>query len=50
MSLANLIPQVLFVRPLLPLRFCLVLPKVNLRYAGCHRVRFEISYFIASMV
>ena len=50
MSLANLISRVLFVGPLLPLRFRLVLPEVNLRYTGRHRVHFEFSYFIASMV
>ena len=50
MSLENLIFGVLLVGPPLPLCFHLVLPKVNLRYAGCHRVRFEVSDPITSMV
>ena len=50
MSLENLIFGVLLVGPPLPLRFHVVLPKVNLRYAGCHRVRFEVSDPLTSMV
>ena len=50
MSLANLISRVVFVQPLLPLHFRLVLPEVHLRYTGRHRVCFEFSYFITSMV
>ena len=50
MSLENLIFGVLLVGPLLPLCFHLVLPEVNLRDTGSHRVRFEVSNPITSMV
>ena len=50
MLLEDFISGVLLVGLILPLRFCLALPVVDLSDTGSHHVRFEVSDHITSMV